>query len=253
MECPKCGHIRGAEAPNPEWQCPACGIAYNKYKLSRVRETVKPLTAQQPMPGLFGQSSVWALTITNVFALLVAVWAGWALSELMYVYWSQSLLIGIGYMVRILNLEHYSTEDFRINNRSVAPTPETKRKTAAFFAMHFGFFHVVYLAFIGADMGVGALLSLGWVACVVSFGINHWFSFRYHLEQDKAGKPNIGTMMFTPYLRIVPMHLTIIFGSMLGSGVGLLLFGVLKTIADVLMHVVEHKRLAGRALSKGNH
>ena len=48
--------------------------------------------------------------------------------------------------------------------------------------------------------------------------------------------------MFFPYLRILPMHLTIIVGGAIGSaGTGALLFFlVLKTIADVIMHRIEH-------------
>jgi hypothetical protein len=29
--CPKCSHVRPADATNPEWQCPACGICYAKF------------------------------------------------------------------------------------------------------------------------------------------------------------------------------------------------------------------------------
>jgi uncharacterized protein YxjI len=29
--CPKCGHVRAASETAPEWQCPACGIAYAKF------------------------------------------------------------------------------------------------------------------------------------------------------------------------------------------------------------------------------
>jgi len=56
--------------------------------------------------------------------------------------------------------------------------------------------------------------------------------------------PNIGTMMFFPYLRIIPMHLTIIFGSdyAKGSSGALILFLVLKTIADLIMHMIEHAK-----------
>ncbi len=28
--CPKCNHLRSPDATNPAWQCPACGVAYNK-------------------------------------------------------------------------------------------------------------------------------------------------------------------------------------------------------------------------------
>jgi hypothetical protein len=30
--CPKCSHVRPADATNPDWQCPACGICYAKFK-----------------------------------------------------------------------------------------------------------------------------------------------------------------------------------------------------------------------------
>lgn len=49
----------------------------------------------------------------------------------------------------------------------------------------------------------------------------------------------LGTLMFYPYLRIIPMHLTIIFGSMMGEG-KVVLFMILKTVSDAAMHMVEH-------------
>lgn len=39
MQCPKCNYIRTETDANPEWQCPACKIAYAKF-VSRVNETV---------------------------------------------------------------------------------------------------------------------------------------------------------------------------------------------------------------------
>ena len=49
--------------------------------------------------------------------------------------------------------------------------------------------------------------------------------------------------MFTPYLRIVPMHLTIVVRArQLLSTLGLLFFGDLKAVADILMHDLEHSR-----------
>lgn len=68
----------------------------------------------------------------------------------------------------------------------------------------------------------------------------------------------LGTLMFLPYARVVPMHLTIIFGGMLArdSAFALLLFCSLKTAADVLMHYVEHRvlqrdRSSDRAAQQG--
>ena len=83
----------------------------------------------------------------------------------------------------------------------------------------------------------------------IAFAINHSYSYRYHRDHDRNGTPNIGTMMFTPYVRIVPMHLTIIFGSTLSAGMGNFLFGIGKTIADAIMHAVEHRMIARRSES----
>lgn len=81
-------------------------------------------------------------------------------------------------------------------------------------------------------------------ACTAVFAVNHLWSYRYNRDLDRQGTPNIGTLMFTPYLRIVPMHMTIIFGGLfVHAGAGLLLFGTLKTAADVAMHVAEHAQI----------
>ena len=46
--------------------------------------------------------------------------------------------------------------------------------------------------------------------------------------------------MFHPYIRIIPMHITIVAGSIFASAM-LPFFLILKTFSDVLMHIVEHR------------
>ena len=96
----------------------------------------------------------------------------------------------------------------------------------------------------------GVALDLGLAACAIAFVLNHLYSYRYHRALDRQGTPNIGTMMFTPYVRIIPMHLTIVFGVFALGATGILLFGVLKTLADVGMHILEH-RVLGRRTEAG--
>lgn len=230
----------------PAWRCPACGIVYRKYQayLERAAKLVTPLHADEAAPPAQADGSILILGVTNIFALAVAVYQGWRLIDLMLVYWVQSVMIGLSYFFRILSLDQFSTENFTINDRCVDPTPETKRYTAFFFLLHYGFFHVFYLVFIVAEAPNGPLIDGALLICIAVFAINHSFSYRYNRDLDRRGSPNIGTLMFTPYLRIVPMHLTIVFGvTQVLSTFGLLFFGGLKTVADILMHYVEHARL----------
>lgn len=44
--CGKCAHVRGENEHVPDWQCPACGVAYNKVK--KIQEAASPQVTQQP-------------------------------------------------------------------------------------------------------------------------------------------------------------------------------------------------------------
>ena len=192
--------------------------------------------------------SILAILASNVLTIVLAFTQGWELMELLWVYWCQSVIIGFSNFMRMMKLRNFSTEGFSSNGDPVPETPEGKRSTAYFFAFHYGFFHVVYLVFlIPMGEGLNALVDPSVLAGILAFLASHVFSFRYNIQEDLKGRPNIGTMMFLPYARVVPMHLTIIFGiGFSSSPQALLLFLILKTIADVVMHVVEHRVLRGK-------
>jgi len=81
----------------------------------------------------------------------------------------------------------------------------------------------------------------GWFwLCAIGFGLDHVWPCRERVALDRQATPNIGTLMFTPYLRILPMHLTIVLGALfINTAAGMVLFGVLKALADLAMHFVE--------------
>jgi hypothetical protein len=77
--------------------------------------------------------------------------------------------------------------------------------------------------------------------CVGTFLVNHAFSFVHNFRSDRSRKPNIGAVMFFPYARIMPLHLTILFGLFLARSVaGVIFFLLLKSFADLVMHILEH-------------
>ena len=189
------------------------------------------------------RKSVVALLGANLVSIFFALKEGWNLHDLMIIYWAQSVIIGIFSVKRMLALREFTTAGMWEEGVPVPATRKTQTFMAKFFAMHYGGFHFIYLVFILSDERNafdGNLFFL--TLCVLVFLVNHYYSFTEYREQDANRKPNIGNIMYFPYLRILPMHLTIIVGGAFSSaGTGVLLFFlILKMLADVLMHRIEH-------------
>ncbi len=191
-------------------------------------------------------ASLWGIVAGNMLTMAFAIVQQWPVSEIMWIYWWQSVFIGVANFWRIWNLTEFSTEGMTMNDRPVPETPAGAQSTAIFFAIHYGFFHLVYMGFLFSmskmiDMPPPTLIDNILTAfAVAGFVASHLFSLRYNAARDfKSKKPNLGSLMFYPYLRIVPMHLTIIFGGAPGA-LNLIMFIGLKTLADAGMHVIEH-------------
>ncbi len=196
---------------------------------------------------LLKDPSLLFLLFTNLITIYIAVRENWDLSTLMWVYWVQSVIIGFFNFVRIYQLKDFSTENFTINDRPVKSTEEARNFVAVFFVLHYGLFHLVYLLFliVGPYTSVFMLNSspvdfkyVG-IASLIFF-FNHLYSYFHNKPLDNK-KQNIGAIMFYPYARILPMHFVFIFGAAVGVAVPFFL--ALKTLADCIMHVYEHKVL----------
>ncbi len=196
------------------------------------------------------------LVLSNIVVIIFALAQSWNLLVMILGYWLQSIIIGFFNVLRIISLKEFSVKGLKINNKKVEATQKTKTNVALFFVLHYGFFHLVYfgffMGFVAENQGfnltkeISSILTMG-----IIFFFNHLFSFWYNREEFKERKPNIGKIMIFPYARIIPMHLTIIayigfiiFSSILGFElyfIPLILFLLLKTFADLIMHVIEHR------------
>lgn len=208
---------------------------------------------------LFDTSTI-SLLVSNIIVIILAIAQRWDVVTVLWVYWMQSVIIGFFQFLRILSLKDFSTDNLTINNQPALPTSTTKLYTAFFFVFHYGFFHFIYAIFLfnffkSTRPFDFTYLFLGGLV----FFINHAFSY-FHNEQvlsfgnedkplsfgnriiDQQKTQNIGQLMFSPYARIIPMHLIIIFGALLGQS-SLIIFLILKTLVDLLMHIFKHNKL----------
>lgn len=214
--------------------------------------------------------ALWGILITNVVTLLWALWQQWSVLQLLWPFFLQSVTIGWYARQRLLKLTTFCTEGIRVNRREVVPTPALARQYANIFLMHFGGCHVVYLFFliglttttdaagyilvtnestgVQSEVFIGHVYALDFLAYVVllfGFWRAHRASHLEHVAFDLGSKPKIGTLMLMPYVRVVPMHLAIMLAVAFGTG-AIGLFVLLKTVADALMHKVEHAVLEGQ-------
>jgi hypothetical protein len=191
------------------------------------------------MVGLISPSALSLLGV-NLVVIAFAVIDAWSLPTILASYWVQSVIIGIFQAKKMSDLKVFSTEGLKINDHPVEPTPATRWQVVLFFLLHYGIFHAVYAGFIlsagGAPYWPDVLLSGG------AFFANHLFSYFANRNRPRKSLPNIGSMMFFPYIRIVPMHAFIVLGAFAaGPGGGLVFFLILKTLADGVMHAIEHR------------
>jgi len=197
---------------------------------------------------LYSDLSLWVLFLSNLITIIWALIEGWSVGMVMWSYWSHSVSIGILWFFKILCLKDFSTKGVEIpTGRPVAPTTSGKIQCALFFLTHYGLAHYVYsggLGIVFPSIKRAAVLPIAAV-----FFVCQCFSFFYNRKWKVKQKPNIGTMMLFPYIRIIPMHFSFILGGFVLSVIGgtfsskfvLVIFMLLKILADVFMHAVEHR------------
>jgi hypothetical protein len=183
--------------------------------------------------------NVFSLLTVNLFSLGYAINQNFTLGDLALVYVVQSIIIGIFQALKMLSATNIIAKGLKMNGRAVTNPYKARYSIVGFFILHYGIFHSVYLVFassMASSINSGNLLLLSSM-----FFLNHLYSFVNYYSKEKEKLQNIGAMMFSPYPRIIPMHIIIIFGSFIpGSKGSLIVFVLLKTIVDVLMHGSEH-------------
>ena len=196
----------------------------------------------------FLSGPVAGILMGNAVTLLGAVFQHWPALPIMLIYWGQSVAIGVATLIRMMRLKEFSTDGFTSGGRPVPATRAGQVSTATFFAFHYGCFHLGYALFLFRGGSIHPLEGMGAMVAgnIALFAGSHIWHAMAQSGDGYRGKPNLGTLMFYPYLRIVPMHLAIIVGSALPLG-ALPVFILLKTGADLGMHVVERRMLQSTA------
>lgn len=183
---------------------------------------------------LLRDRSAWSLLFANLAVIAIAHHERWDAMTTIWIYYFQNLIIGAFNVLRLVDM-----------GRAVGGRSGVVRYfLPGFFLLHYGLFHAIYAIFLSSEE-TGRRSSADWGLILASVGLffaNHAYSYFKNRALDRAATP--GTLMkafFFPYARIIPMHFIILLAGLLGEGGGVLVvFLLLKTAADLLMHAIEH-------------
>jgi len=194
-----------------------------------------------PLQKILRDPSFWTLIALNLFFIYEVKDNPTQYTTVIWLYWLQSVLIGLFNFIDMLTLK---TKNIDVSNMTFNDKPATpagaKGCLPIFFLFHYGIFHFVYLIFLFVDFKISDTnFSYLGMAAVVIF-LQQVIQFVQNKVKFANRSRNIASMFFTPYLRIVPMHLTILLPKFLGWTPGLT-FLILKTVFDVIGHLVTTK------------
>ena len=223
-----------------------------------------PAPISRVLPGdLIHHVPVISLILANVVTIALAVIENWDLATVMFIYLAQSIIIGFFTVVSLLTADTTTlAAEMEHPIREHGGTEMVTHRfaliyqciLAGFFTVHYGLFHWGYYFFI-VESGIFGTVNFAdfgiWLSCGL-FLANHLYSYITYRNEGPKGPGYINEQFFTPYRRIFPMHLTIIFGSIVilvleAAGIRstlpvLVLFLILKTWTDIRAHFIKHER-----------
>jgi hypothetical protein len=226
-------------------------------------------------PGI-GSPSALALIAANTIPLIGAVFFGWSIFSLMFLFWFENVIIGALNVVRFLGAQP-SRDEEAANSKGVRIFELCLQLFfAGFFSFHYGMFCFVHGMFVvsmfGSDVGfsmrsgpigimaicVPILIKEKLVYAALAIFISHLFSlcYNYFYKGERVGA-ELQQIMGRPYGRVVVLHITIILGAvpakLLGSPIwALVLLVVLKTIVDLKAHLMERNKMAAKKGAGGS-
>lgn len=256
------GDARAKQPVKWELRLAAEGFRANSYQvLVGAEPGGAPATAQPKEPSL-DTASLWVLVAANLVPIAGALFWGWHVEDMVYLYWIENVVIGAFTILRFLvgspDVMQFFARGGVMLERDVSFGSLVLGKTAliVFFVLHYGAFCFGHLVFLGTlfppdKVNLYTILTdrhaLIAVAAMVA---SHGFSFlRNYLGRGEYRHSDFMEMMVRPYKRIWVTHIFILAGGLVLRSlklplVALVVFVAIKIYADVHLHRAERKALA---------
>ncbi|MFH0954515.1 MAG: DUF6498-containing protein [Candidatus Micrarchaeota archaeon] len=202
---------------------------------------------------VWNDNSAKLLLASNLLILILALLQNWNVLTVIWGFWLQSIIIGFFGLLQILFIGLKTNQKTKIALTGKKDIIVSYLILAGLFTLAYGTIHLVYAAYFGIIAVTHTSTVPNWVNVALIgtvFFFNHAFSFWIHvIKNPKSLKKDLGKVGLTPFKRVLPLHFIIIFGSFAlvagAQGEQMLLIGfmVIKTLADLRMHISRHHKM----------
>ena len=183
----------------------------------------------------------WTLLLWNLFLVYYQFRHPEEFKTILWIYWAQSVLIGLFNFLDILTLQKVKPGSWN-EDGVVMSDARAKGCASFFFLFHYGFFHLVYSIFLFAFVKTGGSFDFNFfIISILIFFMTLLIEFIRKKTKYAKVPGDVGRMFILPYLRIIPMHLTILLPAFLGVS-AFTLFLVLKTLVDAVFYLITAKQ-----------
>ncbi len=188
---------------------------------------------------IFTDPAFWSLLLMNVLFIYYYYDNPGTFKTYLWIYWLQSAVIGIFTFFNILTVNKMVAGSLISNGEPVTDKNISKGCISFFFLFHYEGFHFVYAIFLfvfsfqnagNFDFNFFKIAALGIFANQIIWYVQNKF-------RQKERSVNLGKVFFLPYLRIIPMHLTLLIPAFFNIPY-MGLFLILKTLMDVILHLI---------------
>lgn len=195
----------------------------------------------------YSDLSFWSLLGANIFSIVWALKAGLSLELMIWVYFTQNIILGIFWPAKVIG----SLGDSFYSKKVQAATTFLP----SYLIMHFIYGFTLYQLF--GPVLSGNIKYILWMGGV--FVLSETVSYIFEFGSISRAKPlSLSKVILFPYARVGPMHLMLFSGIILsaestGPYPATLTFLLLKAIADMGMYIVEQSRIFSRLASYEKH
>lgn len=194
--------------------------------------------------------SAWVLVAANLLPLYGVLFWNWEAFPLLLLFWMENVIIGVLNAARMLAVDPADVASWGL-----------KLFMVPFFCFHYGMFTAIHGVFVlglfggrqyntsGLDVLDPAMRAASdwklWLPLLALLA-SHLFSFFYnYLYRGEFRRASVQALMMKPYVRVVILHVTILFGGFGAMALGsplwaLLLLIAIKITVDVKAHLKEH-------------